>query len=469
MEELNNDIEKYLRGELTPAEMHALEQKALRDPFLADALEGAEHAGSENFSLDMLLLQKSIHEKSKKKKKARTISLNIPTLYMSVAAGLLILLASTYVIILSINHRQKTNQLALANQAMPDPGNINDSLTIVLPGQSQQLSMRRSPERTRGSRNRNYTFADSVSATGSTSGPIAQVEVQVVSGENGYYSQTDEVEVEAELSEAPVIVRNTDKKESATKQAQSAGAESKTAETPAKRSVADSKPTDSRRTKRKAAQYAETSPAADVMPAIAKTISGKVIDETGANIPGANVIVKGTTIGTVTDVEGNFEITLPPNGETLVFNFIGYLTTENKVSGAEPVNVVLKADVTSLSEVVVVGYGNSGGNNEPEPETFELAEPVGGRDEFQKYLDEQKKYPQQAIDQKAEGKVTIQFTVKPDGQLVDFKVVKGIGFGCEEEVIRLIKEGPQWNPSRKNRQPVEDKVKVRVKFSLSGK
>ncbi|TRX60007.1 TonB-dependent receptor [Fulvivirga sp. M361] len=87
------------------------------------------------------------------------------------------------------------------------------------------------------------------------------------------------------------------------------------------------------------------------------TVSGKVIDEKNEALPGANVIVKGTTIGTVTDVDGNYTLTVPSNAETLTFSFVGYLTEESPINAQSVINMTLYLDVLSLSEVVVVGYG----------------------------------------------------------------------------------------------------------------
>jgi hypothetical protein len=55
------------------------------------------------------------------------------------------------------------------------------------------------------------------------------------------------------------------------------------------------------------------------------------------------------------------------------------------------------------------------------------------------------------------------------GQVSDFKVVRGIGFGCDEEVIRLIKAGPKWSPTKKNEEPIKDRVRVRMRFALPKK
>ncbi len=78
--------------------------------------------------------------------------------------------------------------------------------------------------------------------------------------------------------------------------------------------------------------------------------------EDGSPLPGVNVIVKGTVYGTVTDANGEYYINLPPGG-ILVFSFIGFTTDEVYVGNRSQVNVELTADVTQLSEVVVIGYG----------------------------------------------------------------------------------------------------------------
>lgn len=88
------------------------------------------------------------------------------------------------------------------------------------------------------------------------------------------------------------------------------------------------------------------------------TISGTVVDEEGgAGIPGVNVIVKGTSIGTTTDVNGNYTISVPDGKGTLIFSFIGYASQEIAVNDQTNINVTLTRDVTQLDEVVVVGYG----------------------------------------------------------------------------------------------------------------
>ncbi|MEJ1237566.1 TonB-dependent receptor [Chryseolinea sp. T2] len=87
------------------------------------------------------------------------------------------------------------------------------------------------------------------------------------------------------------------------------------------------------------------------------TVSGVVNDEQNQPIPGVNILVKGTTSGTTTDVNGKFSLDVPEENSTLVFSFIGYASQEVAVAGQTNLTVTLIQDVQSLQEVVVVGYG----------------------------------------------------------------------------------------------------------------
>ena len=88
----------------------------------------------------------------------------------------------------------------------------------------------------------------------------------------------------------------------------------------------------------------------------AKTITGKVVDVAGEPIIGASVLVKGSSTGSVTDIDGKFSVEAPV-GSTLVVSFVGYATEEVKVGAASDYTVTLKDDTQSLSEVVVTAMG----------------------------------------------------------------------------------------------------------------
>ena len=86
------------------------------------------------------------------------------------------------------------------------------------------------------------------------------------------------------------------------------------------------------------------------------TVSGVVTDDSGSPIPGATVSLQGSSIGTATDIDGRYSITVP-EGSTLVFSFIGFVSQSISIGDRSVVDVVLIEDMASLDEVVVVGYG----------------------------------------------------------------------------------------------------------------
>ncbi|BDD16464.1 hypothetical protein MATR_32890 [Marivirga tractuosa] len=88
-----------------------------------------------------------------------------------------------------------------------------------------------------------------------------------------------------------------------------------------------------------------------------RTVTGKVVDAgTGESLPGVNVILKGTGTGVNTDIDGNYKISVPSDGGTLVFTFIGMNRQEVKIGSRSVIDVSMEANIEELSEVVVTGY-----------------------------------------------------------------------------------------------------------------
>ncbi len=106
MGDLRNDIEKYLRGELSPADRHALEKRALSDPFLADALEGADSISMDDFSADLKSLQHSLAQRTQRDEEKKVIPLWSWT--MRIAAGLLIVAVAGFAVYQITNNKYAT-------------------------------------------------------------------------------------------------------------------------------------------------------------------------------------------------------------------------------------------------------------------------------------------------------------------------------------------------------------------------
>ncbi len=109
-----------------------------------------------------------------------------------------------------------------------------------------------------------------------------------------------------------------------------------------------------------------------------KTITGKVTDDTdGSSLPGVNILVKGTTIGTITDVDGNYRITAPDDAITLVFSSVGFETQEIEIGGRSVIDLALTPDIKALGEVVVTALGI-----EKDSKTLGYATSTVGSEEF---------------------------------------------------------------------------------------
>lgn len=449
MADLNDDIKKYLSGELTPAEMHALEKKALDDPFLEDALEGASQLGSNAFESELRNLGASLNKRVSGKS-PKVVSLWVWT--ARIAAGVILVALSTFVIVkLTGDTREK--DLALKEDASNPPKDSRnefaerDSVGLDVDKSTSPQAEVVKPQSPAPPDVRRNSEAQESKPAGDRSGPTA------ATADAEKHSQKDELKAdelalateEQPVQNAPAEVKNelALKKESEVFKADDAD---------------------------RAARVANAAPESRAKGIVttSKVIRGRVESVDGVPLTGVNVMIKNTNIGTVTDGSGNYQLLVSENDPSLVFSFIGFSSTELDAGDKTELNVQMSEDVSQLSEIVVVGYGAEK-KSEDAPETLEFANPYGGRRAYKQYLEKNMQYPEQALAENIEGKVTIQFTVESSGQISDFKVLKGIGYGCDDEVIRLVKEGPKWNPTRRNTESLRDKVKVRMKFTLPKK
>lgn len=120
----------------------------------------------------------------------------------------------------------------------------------------------------------------------------------------------------------------------------------------------------------------------------------------------------------------------------------------------------------------VLSFGASAQQAKPDPkeEVFSVVEqppqPVGGFQALDAYLAMNRHYPDSAAKAGITGKVFVQFIVEPDGQLTNASVVRGIGYGCDEEALRLIKAMPRWNPGRQSGRAIRVKYNLPIAFGV---
>lgn len=96
----------------------------------------------------------------------------------------------------------------------------------------------------------------------------------------------------------------------------------------------------------------------------------------------------------------------------------------------------------------------------------EQPEPIGGLKAFYDYIEKNLRYPDEARQKKISGRVVVKFIVDEEGRLINPQVVRGIGGGCDEEALRLIREAPPWKPGKKAGKPVKVEVTRPITFQL---
>jgi TonB family protein len=196
-------------------------------------------------------------------------------------------------------------------------------------------------------------------------------------------------------------------------------------------------------------------------PEATRTIQGRVTDAAGAPLLGATVLVPGTQNGTSTDADGKFQLNVPTATGQLLVTSIGYTSKTQPLRPTDStLALALAPDTKQLSEVVVV-------RREAPPMLPSIsATPAGGYGKLRQYLADSLDYPEKALTDRREGTVRVQFVVGADGKLSDFKVVKSVSPECDEEALRLLKEGPTWFPAVQNNRRTARKVVINVPFKI---
>lgn len=195
-------------------------------------------------------------------------------------------------------------------------------------------------------------------------------------------------------------------------------------------------------------------------------VRGKILSSDDKQpIAGVNVVVKGTITGAITDVGGNFNITLPDEtNRTLVANYFGMERKEFQAVSGSVMQIELDPSEMALSEIVVVGYGAAKrAEADAEQTGYKAPQPVTGRSNYNRYIEENIKRPQ-TLPQGERAVAVIRFLVRTTGTIDSLKVVSSPGDEFAAEAIRLIREGPAWKPGEENGVPIDDEVRVRIVF-----
>ena len=222
-------------------------------------------------------------------------------------------------------------------------------------------------------------------------------------------------------------------------------------------------------------------------------LSGTVVEAARKNVPviGASVIIRGTTNGTLTDMDGKFVMTGVKKGDVIQVSFVGYQTQSVVVKDETPLNILMRDDVQNLEEMTVVGYASDGvgassvehpkkvvavvdipkAKEEPQEEVvFQVVEEMpqfpGGLSEAMKFLAKNIKYPVEAQQAKIEGRVIVRFVVGRDGSVSNVEVMRGVSPELDAEAVRVVSLMPKWIPGKQRGKAVAVKYTMPIMFRL---
>jgi len=434
-----DELIHYQMDQLSPIEANKLERHLLDCSLCSEALDGLKER-SQTLSNEVNNLKSRVSQRSRKASNYRIYG---------IAAAIALLIVSTFLIIENQNQSILPSQTELALENSSTQSQSEDietkSKDIILPKSEVKEENIRAEEHS-SSQGLSYDEVGSSAKTIDANGSGTEKPVERKPEIALLQSKATEDKVEVVTPESPRSIAEEPER------FESNGVSSEELD---QAMVARTRSTESSKMKK-------TSPRPTLSTTQTRSIFGNIYAYDDLSpLPGVNVVLKGTTNGAITDLEGNFEMTIPPGEQTLIVNFIGYLPLEYIIGNTDTLEIALDTEVTALSEIAILEDAeevNDKIKNQPKPGI--------GRKAYRKYLEESLKYPKSAIENGIEGKVILNVSFNEFGIIKNIEVRKGLGYGCDEEAVRLIQEGPQWEPGKIEGQPVDMELIVRIKFNL---
>lgn len=408
----------YIRGLCKGKEAHRLEKESMQDPFLADAMDGySQVEGNHEQQIEKLRIQVSAH--SAKKKNTRAITWSIAAC-LAIGFGI-----SSYFLFLK---KSMTDEVFIAEESVsaklaeptaPPPPSIPATPTAPSTPQ-KEIALATAKVKTDSTPASEYSTPvseitarqadkkDMIAKIQATSQPQQGVPVATV-------PVMEEVSEETAALQEVVATMDTSESESDKKM--------------------------------KSAKVAAILPQNNM-------IKGRVTDEKGEPIIGASVAYKGTNIGTITNMNGEFSLVKKDDKKRLTAQFIGYDPVEIRVDTSRTMLIAMNENKQALNEVVVVGYGAKKNKKSVTAGTVVKGDeqankditpqPVIGKRSYQKYLKENLVRPTDEKCAQVKGKVVLTFLVNKEGRPFSIKVKESLCESSDKEAIRLIQEGPDW-------------------------
>ena len=402
----------YIRGLRKGKEAHRLEKESMQDPFLADAMDGYNQVeGNHEQRIEKLRMQVSAHSAKKK---------NTYAITWSIAACLIIGFGiSSYFLFLK---KSMTDEVFIAEESVSTK--LAEPAAPPTPAIPATPTVPATPQK-------EIALATTKVKTDST--PISEITAR----------QADKKDMIAKIQATSQPQQGTPPVATVPVM------EEVSEETAALQEVVATMDTFESESdkKMKLAKVATILPQKNM-------IKGRVTDEKGEPLIGASVTYKGTNIGTITNMNGEFSLVKKDDKKRLTAEYIGYDPVEIRVDTSRTMLIAMNENKQALNEVVVVGYGAKKNKKsttlgsvvkvEEQAEKEITPQPVIGKRSYQKYLKENLVRPADEKCAQVKGKVVLTFLVNKEGRPFYIKVKESLCESADKEAIRLIQEGPDW-------------------------
>jgi TonB family protein len=417
------DIEKYHKGLLSPKEMNELEKAALDDPFLAEALEGYE-ATATNISSDLSELKKKLEERVSD---GKVISMAPNSLkWWKVAAAVVILGGLGYFIfqistgiknkeVATLENKQNHPQVPINDSSkikgpLPDSVSNSKSSEYVMP--DEEIVMTKTP-------NEKPTSKESINSEANKSDDLDAEITRPAQPAQNYKEQKDSIRVDPSLGlAAPVAVEK-------------------------KQAIADREQNDGYAAFKKEATSNNRQQA--------NYFNGRIKDANNNPLPFANITNTRDNVGTYADAQGRFTLVSPDSVLDVQVRSVGFENSKVQLKNNVASNdVVLQENKTVPDKVLSVQKPDTSRSRMANIK-FEELEPADGWSNYSTYLANNINVPADVkTKESAQGQVQVSFEVNPQGNPVNIKVEKSLCSKCDEEAVRVVKQGPKWKKKSKN-------------------
>ena len=405
----------YIRGLRKGKEAHRLEKESMQDPFLADAMDGYNQVeGNHEQRIEKLRMQVSAHSAKKK---------NTYAITWSIAACLIIGFGiSSYFLFLK---KSMTDEVFIAEESVSTK--LAEPAAPLTPAIPATPTVPATPQK-------EIALATTKVKTDST--PVSEITARQANKKDmiAKIQATSQPQQGVLVATVPVM-------------------EEVSEETAALQEVVATMDTFESESdkKMKLAKVATILPQKNM-------IKGRVTNEKGEPLIGASVTYKGTNIGTITNMNGEFSLVKKDDKKRLTAEYIGYDPVEIRVDTSRTMLIAMNENKQVLNEVVVVGYGakknkksTTAGNvvTVKEQAKKEITpQPVIGKRSYQKYLKENLVRPTDDNCKDIKGEVVLSFFVNEEGKPQNITVIHGLCEFADKEAIRLVKEGPKWTSGK---------------------